>query len=330
MPARPEVPPTLPGPITWVRSGATSWATRVRERGIGLLLFACAFLSVLTTLGIIFVLLDNSVYSFTGGGAFFQREEVSVWEFLTGTEWHWEDGRYGILPLVCGTMLVAGIAGVVGLPIGLASAVYLSEYATPKLRSILKPTLEILAGIPTIVYGYFALLFITPWVIKPIFQDLLGLDVGTFNVLSGGIIVGVMIVPVVCSVSEDALRAVPRSLREAAYALGSTKFDVSAKVVVPAALSGITASFLLAISRAIGETMAVVLAVGNLPHLGVDVLHPAQTMTAYIVNVTGGDIAAGTAEYESLYAVALVLFLMTLGMNLASQMFTRRFREVYQ
>lgn len=325
-----ELPPPSPGPETWVRTGATSRVTRLRERGIGFVLFACAFLSVLTTLGIIFVLLDNSVYSFTGGGAFFQREEVSVWEFFTGTEWHWEDGRYGILPLVCGTMLVAGIAAVVGLPIGLASAVYLSEYATPKLRSFLKPTLEILAGIPTIVYGYFALLFITPWVIKPIFQDWLGLDVATFNVLSGGIIVGVMIVPVVCSVSEDALRAVPRSLREAAYALGSTKYDVSAKVVVPAALSGITASFLLAISRAIGETMAVVLAVGNLPHLGIDILHPAQTMTAYIVNVTGGDIAAGTAEYESLYAVALVLFLMTLAMNLASQMFTRRYREVYQ
>jgi phosphate transport system permease protein len=315
---------------SWVRSGATSWATRARERGIGGLLFTCAFLSVLTTLGIIFVLLDNSVYSFTGGSAFFMRPEVSVWEFLTGMEWHWEDGRYGILPLMCGTLVVAGIAALVGLPIGLASAVYLSEYTTPRLRSVLKPTLEILAGIPTIVFGYFALLFITPWVLKPIFQDLLGLDVGTFNVLSGGIIVGVMIVPVVCSVSEDALRAVPRSLREAAYALGSTKFDVSARVVVPAALSGIVASFLLAISRAIGETMAVVMAVGNLPHLGLDILGPAQTMTAYIVNVTGGDIATGTAEYESLYAVALVLFLMTLTMNVVSQMVTKRFREVYQ
>ncbi|MFV0446782.1 MAG: phosphate ABC transporter permease subunit PstC, partial [Planctomycetaceae bacterium] len=266
----------------------------------------------------------------TGGSAFFQREEVSLWQFLTGTEWHWEDGQYGILPLMCGTLLVAGIAALVGLPIGLASAIYLSEYATPRLRSIVKPTLEILAGIPTIVCGYFALLFITPWLIKPIFQNGLGFDVGTFNVLSGGIVVGIMIIPVVCSVSEDALRSVPRSLREAAYALGSTKFDVSTKVVVPAALSGIVASFLLAISRAIGETMAVVMAVGNLPHLGADVLHPAQTMTAYIVNVTGGDIATGTAEYESLYAVALVLFLMTLGMNIASQMITRRYREVYQ
>ena len=159
-------------PQSWVLRGATSWGRRMRERGIGVLLLACAALSVLTTLGIIFVLVDNSVYSFTGGGAFFQREEVSLWKFLTGTEWHWEDGRYGILPLMCGTLMVAGIAALVGLPIGLASAVYLSEYASPKLRAVLKPMLEILAGVPTIVYGYFALLFITPWMIE---ADLSGL-----------------------------------------------------------------------------------------------------------------------------------------------------------
>jgi phosphate transport system permease protein len=326
--ASPPVEPTPRG--GWVQAGATSRIQRIRERLISSVLFASAFLSVITTIGIIFVLLDNSVYSITGGKAFFQHAGVSVREFFTGGEWHWEAGRYGILPLVCGTLLVAGLAGLFGIPIGLASAVYLSEYASPRLRGFLKPTLEILAGIPTIVYGYFALLFVTPWVIRPIFQDLLGLEVGTFNVLAGGIVVGIMIIPVVCSVSEDALRAVPRSLREAAYALGSTKFDVSAKVVVPAALSGIVASFLLAISRAIGETMAVVMAVGQLPHLGLDILGPAQTMTAYIVNVTGGDVAAGSTEYASLYAVALVLFVMTLGMNLASQAFTRRFREVYE
>ena len=303
---------------------------RIRERLIGGSLFLCAFLSVLTTLSIIFVLLDNSVYSFTGGSAFFQRPGVSAWSFLTGTEWHWEDGRYGILPLLSGTFLVAGIAALVGLPIGLASAVYLSEYATPNLRSTLKPVLEILAGIPTIVYGYFALLFITPYVIKPFFQGVLGMDVATYNVLSGGFVVGVMIVPMVCSISEDALRAVPRSLREAAYALGSTKFDVSAKVVVPAALSGIIASFLLAISRAIGETMAVTLAVGHLPTLGADILGPAQTMTAYIVNITESEVATGTAEYESLYAVALVLFVTTLAMNVVSHLITQRYREVYE
>lgn len=317
-------------PVSWVTSGATSWTTRTKERLIAAALFLSAFLSVLTTLSIIFVLLDNTVYSFTGDGAFFQRPGVSIWGFLTGTEWHWEDGRYGILPLLSGTFRVAGIAALVGLPIGLASAVYLSEYASPRLRGILKPILEILAGVPTIVYGYFALLFITPYVVKPVFQGLLGFDVSTYNVLSGGLIVGVMIVPMVCSISEDALRAVPRSLREAAYALGSTKFDVSAKVVVPAALSGIVASFLLAISRAIGETMAVTLAVGHLPTLSPDVLGPAQTMTAYIVNITESEVATGTAEYESLYAVALVLFLTTLGMNIISQMFTRRYREVYQ
>ncbi|MCA9053186.1 MAG: phosphate ABC transporter permease subunit PstC [Planctomycetaceae bacterium] len=325
-----QTPLATSAPENWVRTGATSWLMRTKERLIGGFLFLCAFLSVVTTLAIIFVLLDNSVYSFTGGGAFFQRPGVSAWSFLTGTEWHWEDGEYGILPLLWGTFLVAGIAALVGLPIGLASAVYLSEYASPKLRSVLKPVLEILAGIPTIVFGYFALLFITPYVIKPVFQGLLGFDVATYNVLSGGVIVGVMIVPMVCSISEDALRAVPRTLREAAYALGSTKFDVSAKVVVPAALSGIVASFLLAVSRAIGETMAVTLAVGHLPNLSADVLGPAQTMTAYIVNITESEVATGTAEYESLYAVALVLFVTTLLMNVVSQMVTRRYREVYQ
>lgn len=315
---------------TWVESGATSRATAWKERVIRWVLFLCALLSVVTTAGIILVLIDNSIYSFTGGQAFFQQPGVSVSGFLFGTEWHWEDGQYGILALVCGTMVVAGLAAIVGLPIGLASAVYLSEYASPRLRSVLKPTLEVLAGIPTVVYGYFALLFITPYFVKPVFQGMLGIDVDTYNALAGGIVVGIMIVPMVCSLSEDALRSVPRSLREAAYALGSTKYDVSAKVVVPAALSGIVASFLLAISRAIGETMAVTIAVGHLPRVSADVFGSMQTMTAYIVNVTESEVAAGTAEYQSLYAVAMVLFLMTLVMNIVSQAVTRRFREVYQ
>jgi phosphate transport system permease protein len=316
--------------VNWVEAGATSTATRWKERLIRWALFLCTLLSVVTTVGIILVLFDNSIYSFTGGEAFFQVPGVSVTGFLFGTEWHWEDGQYGILALMCGTLMVAGLAAVVGLPIGLASAVYLSEYASPKLRGVLKPTLEVLAGIPTVVYGYFALLFITPYFIKPVFQGLLGVDVDTYNALAGGIVVGIMIVPMVCSLSEDALRAVPRSLREAAYALGSTKYDVSAKVVVPAALSGIVASFLLAISRAIGETMAVTIAVGHLPRVSGDIFGSMQTMTAYIVNVTESEVATGTAEYQSLYAVAMVLFLMTLAMNVISQAVTRRFREVYQ
>lgn len=314
---------------SWVRRGATSVGMRLRERGIHFTLFACALLSVLTTIGIIFVLFDNSVYSVTGGTAFFQRPEVRLSEFLFGTEWHYEDNQYGVQRLVWGTLVIAAIAAIVGMPIGLASAVYLSEYASPKLRSILKPTLEVLAGIPTVVYGYFALLFVTPYVIKPVFQGLLGFDVATYNALSAGIIVGVMIIPMVCSLSEDALRSVPRSLREAAYALGSTKYDVSARVVVPAALSGIIASFLLAVSRAVGETMAVTIAAGHAPFDG-NILGAAQTMTAYIVNITESEVATGTAEYESLYAVALVLFLITLAMNIVSQLVTRRFREVYQ
>ncbi|MEZ6064928.1 MAG: phosphate ABC transporter permease subunit PstC [Planctomycetaceae bacterium] len=327
--ASPAPAPKPPRP-TWVVEGATTPWTRWSEVAIRVSLQLCALLSVVTTAAIIFVLLDNTVYSVTGGGAFFQRAEVSVVDFLFGTEWHWEDDKYGVLPLVCGTLLVAGIAALVGLPIGLASAVYLSEYATPRLRGIIKPTLEILAGVPTVVYGYFALLFITPYLVKPLFHGLLGFDVETFNVLSGGIVVGVMIVPMVCSLSEDALRAVPRSLREAAYALGSTKYDVSAKVVVPAALSGVVASFLLAISRAIGETMAVTIACGHLPQVTGNIFGPVQTMTAYIVNVTESEVALGTAEYESLYAVALVLFLMTLVMNVISRIVTRRFREVYE
>ena len=217
-----------------------------------------------------------------------------------------------------------------GLPVGLAIAIYLSEYATPRTRGIVKPTLEILAGIPTIVYGFFALTFITPMVLQPIFQDLLGFKVGQFNALSAGIVVGIMIVPMVSSLSEDVLRSVPQGLREAAYALGSTRLDVSLRVIVPAALSGIIAAFLLALSRAIGETMAVTLAAGLRPNLTMNVFESVQTMTAFIVNITSGDVEVGSAAEKSLYAVGLTLFLMTLVMNILSQFILRRFREVYQ
>ena len=302
---------------------------RAREGGIQFLLFACAFLSIVTTLGIIFVLFDNAIYKAGDGTAFFQ--DVSVGRFLTETEWtpQYRDKSFGIAPLILGTMKVALIAALIGLPIGLSTAIYLSEYASPGTRRFIKPVLEVLAGIPTVVYGYFGLIFVTPYVLKPIFKDGLGLDVGVFNAAAGGIVVGIMIIPMVSSLSEDVLRAVPRSLREAGYALGSTKFDVSTKIVVPAALSGIIASFLLAISRAIGETMAVTIASGAHPNMMLTPFREVEAMTAFIVNVSLGDTPAGSIEYKSIYAVGLTLFLMTLFMNIVAQYVLRRFREVY-
>jgi phosphate transport system permease protein len=225
---------------------------------------------------------------------------------------------------------VAAIAAVVGLPIGILSAIYLSEYADARTRAWVKPVLEILAGVPTVVYGYFGLTFVTPYLIRPFFQGLLGFDVDGVNALCGGLVVGIMLVPTVCSLSEDALRAVPRTLREAGYALGSTKYDVSVRVVVPAALSGIVAAFLLAVSRAVGETMAVVIAAGNTPNLTLNPLRSVQTMTSFIVNMTTGDVPNGTIEYKSLYAVAFWLFFITLVMNVISQSVMRRYRETYQ
>jgi len=331
----PPAPPSLARTFT---------IARAREQFIRFVLFCCALLSVVTTLAIILVLFNEAVYSLTGlaaklfsgsesaarDTAFFQR--VSLVEFLTGTVWapQYEPARFGILPLACGTFLIAGIAAVIGLPLGLSSAIYLSEYASPRARSVIKPILEILAGIPTVVYGYFGLVFVTPYLLRPLFQGLLGFDVGIFNAASAGIVVGIMIVPMIASLSEDVLRSVPQGLRESGYALGSTKFDVSVKIVVPAALSGILASFLLAISRAIGETMAVAIAAGMSPVLTLNPFHSVQTMTSFIVNVIQGDTEAGSIQYKSLYAVALMLFLITLSMNVISQMILRRYREVYQ
>jgi phosphate transport system permease protein len=333
---------------------------RGKEQLIQFSLLLCALVSVLTTLGIVYVLIDEAVINIPAavvdgldwmGGtvsadaasesalgpdhadpAFFQ--EVTVREFLTETRWTPsspdEHRHFGVLPLICGTLLVAAIAAMVGLPMGILSAVYLSEYATPRVRSIIKPTLELLAGIPSIVYGFFALLFITPYVIRPLFDSLLSLRVEYYNALSAGIVVGIMILPMVCSLSEDALRAVPRSLREAGYALGSTKFDVSAKVVLPAAISGIIASFILAMSRAVGETMAVAIASGQKPHLTLNPLTGVETMTSFIANISMGETPTGTIEYKSLYAVGLCLFCVTLLMNIVSQKVMRRYREVYQ
>ena len=324
------------GPLT-----RTATLARAKEGLIRTGLFLCAAVSILTTVGIIFVLVSNSLIDLSPerigpdgkpkpNEAFFQ--QVGVWEFLTETRWtpQFAEKHFGIMPLVCGTLLISGIAAVIGIPIGLSSAIYLSEYASPRTRSIIKPVLEVLAGIPTVVYGYFALVFVTPYLLRPIFQDFLGFDVSVFNAASAGIVVGIMVIPMISSLSEDVLRAVPRSLREAAYALGSTRFDVSTKVVVPAALSGIIASFLLAIARAIGETMAVTIAAGQTAVVTGNPFRSVATMTSYIVNVSLGDTPVGSIEEKSIYAVGLTLFLMTLTMNVLSQFVLRRFREVYQ
>ncbi len=303
---------------------------RAKEKCIQTALLGCALLSIGTTLSIIYVLFTTAVYSFGEETAFFQ--DVSTVDFLTGTEWTptFAEQHFGALPLIVGTLMIAAIAGLIGIPIGLACAIYLAEYAHPKTRAWMKPTLEILAGIPTVVYGYLALVLLTPYVLEPISEALFGARVGVFNALSAGIVVGLMVVPMVASLSEDALRAVPRGLREAGYALGSTRFDVAVRVVLPAAFSGVVSSFLLAIARAIGETMAVAMAAGQSPSMSANVLEGHQTMTGFIVSISLSDAAAGTLEYKSLYAVALTLFCMTLAMNVLSQRIMRRYREVYE
>ena len=290
---------------------------KIRERGIEWLLALCAVASILTTLGIIFVLTVETYQFF---------RVISLMEFLADTQWTplFSIKHYGILPLLNGTVLVASGAMLVALPVGLLASIYLSEYARPKTRNILKPTLEILAGVPTVVYGYFALLFVTP-IIQKVFPQ-----TEIFNGASAAIVMGVMIIPLVSSLSEDAMNSVPRSLREAAYALGATRMEVALKVVVPAASSGIMASFILAISRAVGETMIVAIAAGQQPKLTLSPLESIETMTAYIVQVSLGDTPHGTLEYNTIFAVGMTLFLMTLVLNIISQWILKRFREQYQ
>ncbi len=325
-----NVGPTRPDGASSLRR-RFSWM-HVREQAIQWVLFGCALLSVLTTVSIIYVLITESVYALPPHTAFFQ--EVSIREFFTETRWTpqyaEEQQHYGILPLVTGTFLITGISAIIGLPVGLLIAIYLSEYASPSARKWVKPVLEILAGIPTVVYGYFAIRFLTPMLIVPIFENWLGMTVYGKNALAGGIVVGLMIIPMVASLSEDVMRSVPNSLRESGYALGSTKFDVSSKIVVPAALSGIFASFLLALSRSIGETMAVAIASAGFANLTLNPLAQIQTMTSYIVDVMTGEVVSGSTVEKSLYAVALVLFIITMMMNLISQWVLSRYREVYQ
>lgn len=282
-----------------------------------ILLTVCAYVSVLTTIGIVFVLIFETINFF---------RQVSIWEFLTSTTWTptFVNPTFGIVVLICGTLLTTAIAAVVALPVGLGAAIFLSEYASTALRRWLKPALEVLAGVPTIVYGFFALTFVTPLLERTLFPGL-----SSFNALSAGIVMGVMIIPTVASVSEDALYAVPRSLREGAYALGATRRETATKVVVPAALSGIVASFVLGISRAVGETMIVAVAAGNRAQLTANPLESVQTMTAFIVQVASGETARGTLTYSTIFAVGMTLFLMTLFLNLVSYWFVRRFREVY-
>jgi phosphate transport system permease protein len=289
---------------------------RIVEFVIERALFVCAAASVLVTAGIILVLLFETI-------AFLR--EVPITEFVFGTEWTplFSERHFGVLPLVAGTALVSLIAMVVALPAGLLSAIYLSEYAPRRLRRIVKPLLEILAGVPTVVYGYFALLFVTP-LLQQFIPSLSG-----FNALGPGIVMGIMILPLVSSLSEDALHAVPNGLREGAFALGATRMQATLRVVVPAAFSGISASFILAVSRAIGETMIVAVAAGQQPRLTANPLVPIETMTAYIVQVSLGDTPAGTLEYRTIFAVGMLLFAMTFILNLASDRLRRRFREEY-
>lgn len=287
------------------------------EKIVPFLLLLTAIVSVLTTLGIVLTLIAETITFFT---------KVPIQEFLTAQKWYpfsETQGSYGILPLVAGTLKVSIIAAIVAVPIGLASAIFLSEYASDRTRRIIKPILEVLAGIPTIVYGFFALTFVTP-LLREMIPSL-----EIFNALSPGIVIGIMITPMIASLSEDAMSSVPNSMREGALALGSTKFEVAIKVVLPAAISGIIASIVLAISRAIGETMIVAVAGGSTPNLSWDVTSSIQTMTAYIVQVSQGDAGYGTTIYYSIYAVGFTLFLFTLGMNMLAQFITRRFREEY-
>lgn len=284
------------------------------ESVIEALLALCGVISVATTLAIVGTLLNDGLGLFA---------EVNFGEFLFGTTWAPNSGEFGILPLIAGTLLVSAIAVAVAVPLGLAAATYLSEYARPKVRRVLKPMLEVLAGVPTVVYGFFALTVVTP-LLKKIF------DIDVFNALSAGLVMGIMIIPTVASVSEDAMRAVPQSLREGAFGLGAGRRRVAVRVVIPAALSGIAAGVILGISRAVGETMIVALSAGSTPKLTANPLQSIQTMTGYIASIAGGESSRGSLQYKSIFVVGLTLFVLTLILNLITVRLVRRFRQVYQ
>ena len=293
--------------------------TRAGEKIMEISLFLAGIISIFTTIGIVYVLLKEALL-------FFGSPEVTLIEFFTSTTWQPAIGHFGIWPLVTATLMVSTIAMLVALPLGLATAIYLSEYASPRARGIIKPTLEVLSGIPTVVFGYFALTFMTPFLRTIFGQD----NVQIFNTAAAGIVVGILIIPLVTSLSEDALHAVPRSLREAAYGLGATKLETAVKVVVPGALSGITAAFVVAISRAVGETMIVAIAAGAGPKFTFSPFESAETMTGHIVRISGGDLSYDSIDYNSIFAIGLLLFVMTLVLNLISRRIVSRFREVYE
>ncbi len=287
-----------------------------KEQVIEKILALCAYLSILTTIGIVLVLFFETKDFF---------KVVSLREFLFGTEWEpLLDEKYGILPLFAGTVLIVIGSGIIAIPIGLLTAIYLSQFADNKTRNFLKPILEILAGIPTVVYGYFAILFITP-----LLQSFLP-QTEIFNAASGCIVVGIMIIPTIASLCDDAMQSIPKNIKQGGYALGATPYEVIKDIMVPASFSGIMASFILALSRAFGETMAVTLAAGSTPNLTINPLNSIQTMTAYIVQVSLGDTPAGGIEYLTIFAVASVLFLITLTMNIVSNIIMNKYREVYE
>lgn len=292
--------------------------TRWGEQLVHVVLFVAAAISVLTTVGIVLSLVLPALDFF---------REVSPWEFFTGTTWAplFLDAQFGVVPLVVGTFVISFWSALVAFPLGLGVAIYLSEYAPARATSFLKPILEILAAIPTVVLGYFALTFVTPFL-----RDQLGVQVEIFNALSASLVLGVMLIPTVATLSEDAMAAVPRDLRDGGYALGADKLQVSTKIVVPAAISGIIAAFVLAFSRAVGETMIVLIAAGQLPQITFDPRETIETITAFIGATGNGDVPTGSIEYKTIFAVGLTLFVMTLVMNLVSIRLVRKYREVYE
>jgi len=307
---------------SWVISRPEAQLTkrpRIAETLIQVFLFVCGAISILTTIGIVIFLGREAL-------RFFQSPEVNLVEFFTGVKWQPQIGQFGILPLLNATFITSTIAMLVALPLGLCVAIYLSEYASNRLRGIVKPSLEIIAGIPTVVLGYFALTFVTP-----LLRSILGKNlVEIYNMASAGLVMGLLILPLISSMCEDALSAVPRSLREGAYGLGATKLEVATRIVVPAAFSGITAAFILGISRAVGEAMIVAIAAGAGPNFTFNPFKAAETITGHIVRISGGDLSYASLDYNSLFALALLLFFVTLFLNLISQRIIHRFREVYE
>ena len=301
------------------RSSSLRGRRRIGETIIQGLLFFSGVVSIFTTIGIVYELGKEALL-------FFQMPEVNIIQSLTTTTWQPHTGKFGIWPLVTSTLLTTTIAMSIAIPLGLAVAIYLSEYATPKARNMLKPILEVLAGVPTIVYGYFALMFMTP-----LLRSIFGKDVvEIYNTASAGLVMGILILPLITSMTEDALSAVPRSLREAAYGMGGTRLEVALQVVLPAALSGIAAAVIIGISRAIGETMIVAVAAGAGPKFTLNPFQGAETITGHIVRISGGDLSYDSIDYNSIFALGLLLFLITLMLNIISQRIVSRFREVYE